>query len=189
MNTIFLIVGCSGSGKTTVVKQLEQKYGLKSIPSYTTRPKRHDNETGHIFVTDEEFDNLTGFIGYTEFAGNRYGAVLDQVETNDLYIIDPKGVEFFRNIYKGHKKIRIIYLHTPAETAFDRMKLRAIADGWSEIKAGIEADKRTRNDETEFENFTHQLTDKDLIVINDKDTSLNEMVDYIYQYIISCEGE
>ena len=48
--TIFLITGCSGSGKTTITEQLEMKYGLKSIQSYTTRAKRSENETGHIFV-------------------------------------------------------------------------------------------------------------------------------------------
>ena len=54
MNNIFLIVGCSGSGKTTITEQLEQKYGLKSIQSYTTRPPRYDGETGHIFISNEE---------------------------------------------------------------------------------------------------------------------------------------
>ena len=52
-NCIFLIVGCSGSGKTTITEQLEQKYGLKAIQSYTTRQPRYDGETGHIFVSDE----------------------------------------------------------------------------------------------------------------------------------------
>ena len=41
-NCIFLIVGCSGSGKTTITEQLEQKYGLKSIQSYTTRKPRYE---------------------------------------------------------------------------------------------------------------------------------------------------
>ena len=58
MNNIYLIVGCSGSGKTTIVNSLENKYGLKSIQSYTTRPKRSDDETGHIFISDEEYDKL-----------------------------------------------------------------------------------------------------------------------------------
>ena len=64
-NTIYLIVGRSGSGKTTIAEELERKYGLKSIQSYTTRPKRSDNETGHIFVSDEEFDKLTDMVAYT----------------------------------------------------------------------------------------------------------------------------
>ena len=53
MNNIFLIVGCSGSGKTTITEQLEMKYGLKSIQSYTTRLPRYDGETGHTIISNE----------------------------------------------------------------------------------------------------------------------------------------
>ena len=52
---IYLIVGKSGSGKTTLVEALK-KYGYTSIESYTTRPKRFEGETGHTFITEEEFD-------------------------------------------------------------------------------------------------------------------------------------
>ena len=54
MKNCYLIVGQSGSGKTTIMTTLEEKYELKSIQSYTTRPKRSDGETGHIFISDEE---------------------------------------------------------------------------------------------------------------------------------------
>ena len=67
MNNIFLIVGCSGSGKTTITEQLEMKYGLKSIQSYTTRPPRYDGEIGHTFISTEEFDKLVDICAYTEF--------------------------------------------------------------------------------------------------------------------------
>ena len=71
---IFLIIGCSGSGKTAITEKLEELYHLKSIQSYTTRPPRYDGETGHIFVSNEEFDELTDYVAYTEFAGFRYCA-------------------------------------------------------------------------------------------------------------------
>lgn len=51
---IILLAGASGSGKTSVIELLEQRYGLKSVCSYTTREKRSENECGHIFVTEEE---------------------------------------------------------------------------------------------------------------------------------------
>ena len=37
---LYLIVGASGSGKTTVANALEEKYGYKQLQSYTTRPMR-----------------------------------------------------------------------------------------------------------------------------------------------------
>ena len=58
MKPLYLWVGQSGSGKTTVVNYLEEVYSYKSLQSYTTRPQRYEGETGHIFVTDPEFDEL-----------------------------------------------------------------------------------------------------------------------------------
>ena len=50
MKNIYLIVVCSGSGKTAITEKLEELYNLKSIQSYTTRPPRYDGETGHTFI-------------------------------------------------------------------------------------------------------------------------------------------
>ena len=57
--TIFLIIGESGSGKTTLVSSLEKQKNLKSIQSYTTRPPRYENEYGHIFVSENEFNSTS----------------------------------------------------------------------------------------------------------------------------------
>ena len=46
---LILLVGASGSGKTTIAKELEQK-GFNVIHSYTTREPRKPNEWGHIFI-------------------------------------------------------------------------------------------------------------------------------------------
>ncbi len=110
MKNIYLIVGQSGSGKSTMAESLESTYGIKIIQSYTTRPKRYDNEKGHIFVSDEEFDNLKDIVAFTEFCGYRYCATAEQIESNDLYIIDPAGVKSIDAFYEGNKQIKIIYI-------------------------------------------------------------------------------
>lgn len=188
-NCIFLIVGCSGSGKTTITEQLEQKYGLKSIQSYTTRQPRYNGETGHIFISDEEFDKLTDMVAYTEFAGNRYCATVEQVENNDLYIIDPKGVDFFMKSYKGSKIPKVIFISSDMTTRYERMKSRAEENDCEFMDAVKSSLERITNDVVEFYDYIHGQTQIDYTFKNNADDKLEDVVDRIYKYICSCESE
>ena len=188
-NCIFLIVGCSGSGKTTITEQLEQKYGLKSIQSYTTRPKRYKDESGHTFVSDEEFDELTDMVAYTEFAGNRYCATVEQVENNDLYIIDPKGVDFFMKAYKGSKTPKIIFISSNLTTRYERMVGRAETKGKSHQEAIESSLTRIVNDAEEFYDYIQGQAWIDYVCKNNSNDKLEDIVDKIFDYISSCESE
>ena len=188
-NCIFLIVGCSGSGKTTITEQLEQKYGLKSIQSYTTRKPRYDGETGHIFISDEEFDKLTDMVAYTEFAGNRYCATAEQVENNDLYIIDPKGVDFFMKAYKGSKTPKIIFISSNLTTRYERMVGRAETKGKSHQEAIESSLTRIVNDAGEFYDYIQGQAWVDYVCKNNSNDKLEDIVDKIFDYISSCESE
>lgn len=188
-NCIFLIVGCSGSGKTTITEQLEQKYGLKSIQSYTTRPKRYEDESGHTFVSDEEFDKLTDMVAYTEFAGNRYCATAEQVENNDLYIIDPKGVDFFMKAYKGSKTPKIIFISSNLTTRYERMVGRAETKGKSHQEAIESSLTRIVNDAGEFYDYIQGQAWIDYVCKNNSNDKLEDVVDKIFDHISSCESE
>ena len=186
---IFLIVGCSGSGKTTITEQLEQQYGLKSIQSYTTRQPRYDGETGHTFVSDEEFDKLTDMVAYTEFDSKRYCATAEQVENNDLYVIDPKGIDFFMKSYKGNKIPKVIFISSDLTTRYERMVRRAEVKGSTYIEAVDIALGRIKNDVNEFYDYIHNRASIDYIVNNNQNDNLNNVVNKIYEYICSCEKE
>ena len=41
MKNIYLLVGPSGSGKSSVARELEKRYGFGEIQSYTERPRRY----------------------------------------------------------------------------------------------------------------------------------------------------
>lgn len=150
---IVLLVGASGSGKTTVAEILENEYGLKQIQSYTTRPRRRDDERGHIFVTDDEFDQLEDFVGFTNFNGYRYAATAQQVEENDIYVIDPAGVSYFRNAYHGSKQPVVVHIYADRQTRENRMRFRG--DSEEAIQS------RLVNDETAF-----RFVDADQVVVN-----------------------
>lgn len=189
MKNIYLIVGASGSGKTAITEKLEELYHLKSIQSYTTRPPRYDGETGHTFVSNEEFDELTDYVAYTEFAGNRYCATSEQVENNDLYVIDPNGVKFFMKSYTGKKTPKIIYINSDLNVRYERMVKRAEENGDDFITAVDKALGRIKTDVVEFYDFTHNNAHVDFTASNNKNDNLIQIVDKIYDYICDCERE
>ena len=139
---IVLIVGKSGSGKSTICDRLEQEYGLKQVKSYTTRPRRSADENGHIFVSDKEFNALENICAYTFFNGHQYGATSEQVDNSDLYVIDPKGVEYFMKHYNGRKIPMVIYIDV--DKRIRRKRMRERGDGKNKVY------NRLRHDEKEF---------------------------------------
>lgn len=120
---LYCIVGPSGVGKTTIVNKLCERYGFKAVASYTTRPPRYENEGGHTFVNDEEFDKLTDKVAFAEFAGYRYCVTREQLQDCDLYVIDPAGVKELRRHDIG-KKIYIIGITANTKTLKNRMEIR-----------------------------------------------------------------
>ena len=124
LKNLYCIVGKSGSGKSTITEELQRRYGYVPLSSYTDRPKRFENETGHVFVTPEEFHQLGPMIAYTMFNGHQYGATQELVDNSDLYLIDPDGIRFLKERYRSNRPIRVIGLFAPEEKLIQRMKER-----------------------------------------------------------------
>lgn len=148
-NTIALFVGPSGSGKTTIANYLCSSMGMTQLDSYTTRPPRHIGEPGHIFVTEEEFDQLTDMVGFTLFNGHRYCATSQQVDESDIYVIDVNGVEYFKRAYTGKKTIKVFYFTVPEAKVIQRMLGRG--DSYAAVM------ERIRNDDEMFANALKRL--------------------------------
>jgi guanylate kinase len=163
-----LIVGNSGSGKTTVVEELEKRYGLKPIQSYTTRQPRYKGETGHIFVQHKDMPPHSEMVGYTLYNYQHYWATKQQVEDNDLYVIDPAGIQYFREHYDGDKPYLVIQIWAPEEICKQRMFARG--DSEDAVKARLAYDKIA------FANI-----DADVVVENT--TTLNDCIEKIITHI------
>lgn len=125
---LYLFVGKSASGKTTVAEILECNYKLTTLQSYTTRPKRHESETGHTFITDVEFNNLTDIVAYTEYNGYKYCCTKQQIDEADIYVIDVPGVKTLLEKYQTKRPIMILYFDTTVTTRIDRMINRGASD-------------------------------------------------------------
>lgn len=140
MKSIIAIVGKSGSGKTTIIEHLAKTDKVHVLESYTTRPKRSDDETGHIFISDGEAVALlkTGMpfdpqkdnvLAYNEIGGYKYFALESQIHESKptLYVVDPVGVMRLNDYLQGRIPLLIIYLHTEQFESMDRL----MASGYS----------------------------------------------------------
>lgn len=128
---IYLILGHSGSGKSTIRDALTN-HGLEKIITYTTRKPRPSEIDGidYNFIDQEDFkkmeaDNL--FIGTTCYVGNFYSTLKDDLEKNNnkdkdcVIVVDKEGV---LAIKKEFKNAISIYLKCSKETLKDRMEKR-----------------------------------------------------------------
>lgn len=142
---LILLVGKSGSGKTSVAEYLEKHYGLTMLESYTTRPPRHEGEKGHIFATEEDYDSEKHIAAETFFHEHHYWATEEQCNNAGVYVIDPDGIKSFRLNYHGGRRNITIYLKVNPFIRFFRMVKRG--DGI------INALKRIVYDVKKFDKF------------------------------------
>ena len=125
---IYLILGHSGSGKSTIRNALTS-HGIKKIITYTTRSPRVSEVDGmdYNFIDQKLFkkmdqDNL--FIGTTCYVGNYYSTFKEDLEKNNnkdsdcVIVVDKEGV---LAIKKEFENARSIYLKCSRETLRDRM--------------------------------------------------------------------
>jgi guanylate kinase len=72
---VVVVIGPSGSGKSSVVRELERRDVLRVHPTWTTRPRRPDEADGsleHRFVSEAEFDQLR-VEGFFQDTGTLFG--------------------------------------------------------------------------------------------------------------------
>lgn len=122
---LFLFVGKSASGKTTVANILEKQYGYVQVQSYTTRKPRFEGETGHIFVNEDDVKNMDEFAAYTYYNKNHYWTTFKQLEESDIYVVDVPGVKLLLQKFKKDKRpIVIFYFDASVHCRILRMKSR-----------------------------------------------------------------
>lgn len=94
---ILLISGASGSGKSTIAKELckDDRYNL--IYSFTDRKKRDKYDTDHTFIDSNYMDLLlerNDIVAQTNIEQYRYCTIKSQFDENkiNVYIVDVNGM-------------------------------------------------------------------------------------------------
>lgn len=132
MANVFVIVGSSGSGKTTIASSLEKLGYWKECISHTTRPMRDGEVDGktYYFTSEEEFNGMLSngeFVEYVEYHSNRYGISKGELErllnvNTDIFIIAENGG--FRQIKEHYPDAISIFIHTSMDDCIKNMLSR-----------------------------------------------------------------
>lgn len=122
---LFCIMGETASGKDTLTKKLCEDTSMKAIVSYTTRPRRTNEGDTHIFVDDSVYEQMKdNLAAYTEINGFRYWTTIEQIYDNDIYIIDPNGLETLENLGLEDIDLCSIYINVPIDVRLERALYR-----------------------------------------------------------------
>ena len=132
---LFIVIsGPSGTGKTTVIKELcEGDSTLEFSISATTRPRRSDEINGvdYHFLDQTEFENLIqcgGFLEWVKYGGHYYGTLKSTMESTietgkDLILeIDVHGAKKIKDL--GIRYTSIFLLPPSLESLEKRLRNR-----------------------------------------------------------------
>lgn len=168
MGKLIIFSAPSGSGKTTIVKEIMKQFpNLKFSISATTRPMRKGEKNGvdYHFLSPKEFREKIRkqeFAEWEEVYNNRfYGTLKSEIEriwqqgNHVVFDVDVKGGLNLKKLY-GAKALSIFVKAPSIRELEKRLKARA-TDSQEDIKSRIE--------KAEYEmSFAHQF---DEIVVND----------------------
>lgn len=153
-HVLLCVMGRSASGKDTLVQKLCERTGLKQIISYTTRERRNNEGETHIFISDEEYQELESsgqIAAFTQIGQHKYCCTINQLYNNDIYVIDPVGVQHLRELNLPNLRLVTVFVNVPDDVREERALNKR---GDDKIKWRI----RNRN---EAEQFRQMLRDAD----------------------------
>lgn len=174
MKRIIVLVGGSGSGKTTIAVELE-KVGFHRLVTMTTRPMR-EGEVNHVdyhFVSPQEFWEIDK-VEENEYVGYWYGLSKSEVKCkmdsyDDLVIVmDVNGAVAMKKEYGD--LVRVIFLTiSPEEMEF---RLRSRGGNEAHIQERIQ---------NAYRNHEFDIPDVADMVINNQ--SIQATVKFILKFI------
>lgn len=125
---IIVLVGASGSGKTTVGNELT-KHGIVKLVTTTTRPPREGEVEGiDYYFIDEDDLNPRQFLEITCYNGYHYGLSLKEIESafNQYALVhlamDKNGARAMKAAYPD--QCLVIFFIVSEEEMIRRMKMR-----------------------------------------------------------------
>lgn len=182
---IIVLLGASGSGKSTIEHELATHHGFNKIISYTTRKQRENEENGkdYYFVDNDTFKEVMSrdlFAEHDEYSQNRlYGTLKsDYVDGDKVVVLTPNGL---RQLKKNcpNEEILTVLVEASLGTRIKRYIDRCSVDKFNFDDAS-EIFERINRD---FGMFIGLEKEVDLVVHNDEGTDIQDLIsDILNQY-------
>lgn len=177
---IIVLLGASGSGKSTIENELATHHGFNKIVSYTTRSPRDGEVNGkdYHFINNETFEQMLGdgfFAEHEEYSQNRlYGTVkydyVDPTE-NKVVVLTPNGLRQLKKNNLDENIFSVLVeanLGTRVKRYIDRCGVDKFNfDDKNEIAARVERD---------FGAFMGVENEVDMILLNNEGTDIQDLV-------------
>lgn len=161
---IFLIIGRTSSGKSSLSREVCKRLNLIQVKSHTTREPRpselkNPEECDHYFISNEEVKQYEpDMAAYTLINGNHYFTTKQTLSESDVYVIDPNGLYDLRRRCKNEFEFVTIYIRTPKTVAQRRFTSRGESiDNFHE---------RYEKEDSQFLDFERRM-DWDYHILND----------------------
>ncbi len=133
---MLILIGESGSGKTTILNKLVELGFEKAINHTTRKPRENEENTKEYkFVSKEEFNKMWDngeLLQRAEFNNEYYGISTNSLKDNVVCISIVDSVKDIKNRAKGlninNVKIITIYVYVNEQERIKRMKARGDSD-------------------------------------------------------------
>lgn len=175
---IIVLLGSSGSGKSTIENELVIHHNFEKIISYTTRqPREYEiNGKDYYFIDSDTFNEAISrnlFAEYDEYSQNRmYGTLKsDYTKGNKVSVLTPNGLRQLKKNFPNEDIFSVLIeanLGTRIKRYIDRCGTDKFSyDDKNEISARVERD---------FGMFLGLEKEVDLVVQNNENTKISDIV-------------
>ena len=176
-----ILLGASGSGKSTIENELSTHHRFSKIVSYTTRQPRNNEKNGkdYFFIDNKMFEEFLSrglFAEYDEYSQNRlYGTMKsDYVDGDKVVVLTPNGLRQLKKNCPNEKIFTVLVeanLGTRIKRYIDRCGVDKFNfDDKNEICSRVDRD---------FGMFLGLRKEVNMIVHNDEGTDIKDIINEI----------